>query len=389
MATLVYLLSDAYKRSVHYENKQKAKMDKRSTILRENELTWSEAQSILSSVGGDYECVPVTTYKVVKKTPYNVMVSNFKQTSLVRATELATKLSGLLETVRAVDLIFEPLHVRFVGKAGQCKTQYALQVMKLLDSCGLIGVTRTATDSFFDDIVKPVRNMTTQQRAGVYVYHKNIADREKVDLDAVFLDEVNAKKHDDPGMQIIMEAVTPMKWKPKFSMPPSKGKIYKPSFWLSTANHEITEHEYCIPAVLRRTHKRYVVSGGRLFDQTCYKILDATGTFDGGFETCHGVFGRWTESTMSASRAETVSAETKSVTCTVTTSNNRVVRIADTFNLVSLVCKHCVEVSFEQFMESTLTQVVERISVALETHNQTSALVDNGTSQSGDDLLED
>jgi hypothetical protein len=313
------------------------------------------------------------------------MVSNFSQTSLVRSIELAAKLSRLLETVRAEELIFEPLHVRFVGKAGQCKTQYALQVMKLLDKCGLIGVTRTATDAFFDDIVKPVRGMVTQQKADEYVYHKDIADRDNVDLDVVFLDEVNAKKHDDPGMQIIMESVTPMKWKPKMSMPVSKGKQYKPCLWLSTANHEITEHEYCIPAVLRRTHKRYVVNGGRLFSQSCYKIVDATGTFDGGFSTCHGLFGRWDEATMSASKSETVSADNKSVTCNVTTSNNRVVRIVDTFNLVSLMCRHCVELSFEEFMESTLTQVVERITVALATHNQTNALA----SQSGDDLLED
>merc|ERR1711915_615931 len=193
-----------------------------------------------------------------KRKPYDVMTNNFRKASLERSVVMAANLSGMLAVVRANNLIFEPIHVRFVGKAGQCKTQYALHVMKMLDECGLIGVNRTATDMFFDDLVKQVKNMVVKRLDDAYVYHSEIDDRGNVDLDVLFLDEVNAKKTVDPGMQTIMDGGTPMRWKPLMANPVYKGKSYKPALWISTANHEITKHEYCIPAVLRRTHYRYV-----------------------------------------------------------------------------------------------------------------------------------
>jgi len=254
--------------------------------------------------------------------------------------------------------------------------------MKLLDECGLIGVNRTATDMFFDDLVKQVKSMIAKKSDDAYVYHQDIDDRGNVDLDVLFLDEVNAKKTDDPGMQTIMDGVTPMTWKPLMANPIYKGRTYKPALWISTANHEITKHEYCIPAVLRRTHHRYVVSGGRLYNQKCYKLVDANGTFKGGFKTCQGLFGRWEEKSSTISRSETVDADNKqTLSLNTSTANTLVVRIEDTYNLKEFKCTHCEEVSFEDFIELTLTQVIERVSSALRTHEQTSTLT--GSSDSG------
>merc|ERR1712001_90363 len=321
---------------------------------------------------------------MIKRKPYDVMSINFKKTSLERSMELAANLSGMLAVVRAEELIFEPVHVRFVGKAGQCKTQYALHAMKMLDDCGLIGVNRTATDGFFDDLVKQVKNMTVKRLDDAYVYHQDIDNRENVDLDVLFLDEVNAKKTDDPGMRTIMDGVTPMRWKPLVANPSYKGRTYKPALWISTANHEITKHEYCIPAVLRRTHHRYVVSGGRLFSQECYKLLDASGSFKGGFSTCQGVFGRWEELSKATSKTETIDENNnKTIAMNTSTANTKIVRIEDTFNLEKFKCAHCKEISFEVFLETTLTQVIERISSALKTHELTTALTKTESTDSG------
>jgi hypothetical protein len=370
MALLFALAEHAYKKSSFYAHKKHRK--KQDENRRGEEF------------GEDYEVVEVIRYEMIKRKPYDIMTINFKKTSLERSMEMAANLSGRLAVVRANNLIFEPIHVRFVGKAGQCKTQYALHVMKMLDDCGLIGVNRTATDGFFDDLVKQVKNMSARRLDDAYVYHQDIEDRENVDLDVLFLDEVNAKKTDDPGMQTIMDGVTPMRWKPLMANPSYKGRTYKPALWLSTANHEITKHEYCIPAVLRRTHHRYVVSGGRLYNQECYKLIDASGAFMGGFSTCHGDFGRWEEHSSSTSKSETIDAENNRTVCLNTSrSNTKVVRIVDTFNLEKFKCEHCKEISFESFLEITLTQVIERISSALKTHEQTSALTKTESSDSG------
>jgi hypothetical protein len=336
--------------------------------------------------GEDFEFVPVTTYQTVRRTPYQIMQNNFMKTDLSEALELVSRLSDLITRAREYKLIVEPIHSRFVGKAGQCKTQYALQVMKLLDKCGLIGVTRSAADGFFDDLVKNVKQMTTASRNKEFLYHPGVSDRELVDLDVLFLDEVNAKKVDDPGMQIIMDGVTPMVWKPMMANPAYKGRPFKPVLWISTANHEITRHEYCVPAVLRRTHHRYVIEGGRLYDQSCYKIVDAGPSFQGGFETCAGLFGRWDEQSVSTSRSQTTDADGK-VTVTVNTSSSNTynVRIKDTMYLKTFKCPHCVELSFEKFLAKTLTEVIERLESALVTHEQTSSLTDCSSDSVGED----
>lgn len=375
MALIFALAELAYKKSSFHANKKHRR--KQEQVRREE------------VIGDDYEVVEVVRYEMVQRKPYDIMTINFKKTSLERSMELTANLSGMLAIVRANNLIFEPIHVRFVGKAGQCKTQYALHVMKMLDECGLIGVNRTATDGFFDDLVKHVKSMSLKRFDSSYAYHQDTYDRENVDLDVLFLDEVNARKTDDPGMRTIMDGVTPMRWKPLMANPTYKGRTYKPALWISTANHEITKHEYCIPAVLRRTHHRYVVSGGRLYNQECYKIADASGAFMGGFSTCHGLFGRWEDSSTSTSKSETVDADNNRTVCFNTSnSNTKVVKIVDTFNLEDIKCKHCKEISFESFLEATLSQVIERISSALKIHEQTSALTSVESAYSGLDKAE-
>jgi len=364
MDLILALSKHVYKNSSFYKKKKGEGEHVRDVSEEEN--------------GEDYEFVKVVRYEMKKRKPYDVMTNNFRKASLERSVVMAANLSGMLAVVRANNLIFEPIHVRFVGKAGQCKTQYALHVMKMLDECGLIGVNRTATDMFFDDLVKQVKNMVVKRLDDAYVYHSDIDDRGNVDLDVLFLDEVNAKKTDDPGMQTIMDGVTPMRWKPLMANPVYKGKSYKPALWISTANHEITKHEYCIPAVLRRTHYRYVVSGGRLYNQECYKLVDANGAFKGGFQTCQGVFGRWEEKSSSTSRSETIDADNKqTLSYNTSTANTLVVRIEDTFNLEEFKCAHCREISFEGLIEFILCEVIERVSSALKTHVQTSTLTES------------
>lgn len=94
-----------------------------------------------SDYGEDYDKIEIVTYEMVKKQPYVIMSNNFKKLRLEESLILADQLSDKLATVRGRELIFEPIHIRFVGKAGQCKTQYALQVMKMLKECGLIELT--------------------------------------------------------------------------------------------------------------------------------------------------------------------------------------------------------------------------------------------------------
>jgi len=216
--------------------------------------------------------------------------------------------------------------------------------------------------------------MVVKKDEDMFVYHSDTDDRDAVDLDVLFLDEVNAKKTDDPGMQIIMDGVTPMRWKPMMANPTYKGRTYKPALWISTANHEITRHEYCIPAVLRRTHFRFIVHDGRLFDQQCYKIVDATGAYQGGFDTCHGRFGRWDEKTTTTSKTETVDSEgNKTYATSSSLSAARSVRIEDTMTLPTFKCAHCKEISFSDFVEFILGKVLERIDSALLTHEITDA----------------
>jgi len=265
--------------------------------------------------------------------------------------------------------------------------------MKLLDECGLIGVSRSATDVYFDDFVKQIKSMTLRKIDDAHVYHSDISDREHVDVDVLFLDEVNAKKTDDPGMQIIMDGVTALQWKPLMANPAYKGRMYKPALWLSTANHEITQHEYCIPAVLRRTHYRYVVNSGRLYAQDCYRVKDATGNYKGGFETCQGRFGRWEEKITTISTTESAGPDNSSIVAVNKSfSNTTVARVEDTFSLESLVCGHCREVSFQDFMEFTLTKVLERLQTAMCTHEQTTPQkkksVSGGSVDSAVDLKE-
>jgi hypothetical protein len=319
--------------------------------------------------GEDYVRVPYVAYRIEKRRPYDIMIRSFARVDLEKSVQLALEVSRLLTFARSTGLIFEPIHIRFVGKAGQCKTQYALHVMKLIDRCGLIGINRTANDNYFDDLVKMVKHKKGKRNDYGYLYHPHVEDRDLTDLDAIFLDEVNARKVDDPGMQIIMEGVTPMMWKPLMANPSYKGRTYKPVLWFSTANHEITRHEYCIPAVLRRTHHRFIVDGGRLYRQNCYKIRDAEGLFQGGFETCHGLFGRWTDSIMSTSRTESVDVEGRlAQSHNTSTSNSTVCRIEDTFSLKEFKCSHCVEVSFSQFLELILGYVIERLNSSVRTH---------------------
>jgi hypothetical protein len=313
---------------------------------------------------------------MVKKKPYVIMSDNFKQLRLEKSLVLADQLSEKLAIVRGSELIFEPIHVRFVGKAGQCKTQYALQVMKMFKECGLIGVNRSAADSYFDGLVKEVKNMTLKKEGDLFKYHSGVKARELVDLDVLFIDEVNAKKINDPGMLTIMDGVTPMLWGPLMANPSYKGRLFKPFLWISTANHEITQHDYCIPAVLRRTHHRYVVDCGKLYKQKCYKVLDAASTFQGGFSICYGKFGRWDENSRSTSRSQTTDAENKrTISENVSTSNTKIIRIEDTFSLEKLLCPHCEEVSFSQFLEETLSQVIARLSSALDMHEQAALLM--------------
>jgi len=372
MALLFDLAEYAYRNSAFYSHKRH-----RKKVARErNEEEFSE----------DYETVKVVHYERVKRKPYDVMTSNFKKTSLERSVELAANLSGLLAVVRAEDLIFEPVHVRLVGKAGQCKTQYALHVMKLLGDCGLIGVNRSAVDGYFDDLVKQVKNMTVKKLDDAYVYHPDIDNRDNVDLDVLFLDEVGAKKTDDPGIEIIIHGVTPMRWRPLMANPSYKGRTYKPALWISTANHEITKHEHYVPAILRRTDYRYIVSCGRLYTQKCYKLLDADGAFQGGFSTCQGVFGRWDDRGSTTSRSETIDADgNRTITCTTSTSNAKVIRIEDTSNLKEFRCAHCKEVSFDEFLELMLEDVIGKIRSALKTHEQTSTPNKTESTDSGVD----
>jgi hypothetical protein len=364
MSIALGLARFVYKQTIFYKGRR----------IKQLAVTYEPSEGS-EECGDDYDYVPTTTYTMVKRKPYDIMQSNFGKTDLTNIMGLASELAVRLTHARRIDLIFEPYHVRFVGKAGQCKTQFALQLMKLFDACGLIGVSRSAADNFFDDLVKQVRMMAARKEADCYVYHPSVASRDDVDLDVLFLDEVNAKKRDDPGMQIILDGVTPLKWKPLMANPASKGKSFKPALWISTANHEITDHAYCIPAVLRRTHRRYVVEGGRLYDQQCYKIADTAANFQGGFDICAGRFGRWEETTTTVSNTRTVDSEGHANVVTNTSSSNtRVTRIEDTMKLSSFKCQHCKEFSFAEFVELTLQALIERLDSALITHQNTDAM---------------
>merc|ERR1719147_497719 len=67
-------------------------------------------------------------------------------------------------------------------------------------------------------------------------------------------------------------------------------------------------------------------------------------------ERFRGVFGRWDDRGSTTSRSETIDADgNRTITCTTSTSNAKVIRIEDTSNLKEFRCAHCKEVSFDEF----------------------------------------
>jgi len=237
----------------------------------------------------------------------------------------------------------------------------------------MICVARDAIDPFFDGLVREVKKKVFEKSDDEFLYHPDVGDRHKCSLDMLLLDEVNAKSKDDPGMCTIMSGVTPLSWMPYVANPNNKGNVYNPVLWLSTANREITETDYYIPAVLRRTHYRYIVHYGKLYEQPCYKILDSQGSFAGGFQTCQGTFGRWDELATTTSETETVDKD-RNVTRSVTrsTGNSRKPRFHDTMALENLLCSHCKEVTLEDFICFMIDRVLDRLDSSLGVHNAVS-----------------
>jgi hypothetical protein len=291
--------------------------------------------------------------------PYEILCQRFEKADFSGCLENVLYLRDILDKVRADERTLEPMHVQFVGIPRQGKTQFAMRILMLLEQMGLRVVERTSEDNYFDDLNKHKVNMSRERDPSDTSKFKHFphihdpAERMKAcHVDVVLLDEFNSKTKNSDDLSTLLNGVTCMPWRPLVADPRGKGETYKPVLWMTTANHEITEHDYNVTALLKRVHIRVIVESGKVYIQRCHEILPPKGNYLGGFRTCQGVYGKFRKERKST----TTSTKDGVSTVTVTQTGQFYEEVRDTRFLNTFVCEHCEEFTFPQMISHILTK---------------------------------
>lgn len=311
-------------------------------------------------------------YVRTRCSPFECMMRQVDKMNLESVRVAAGRLRGQIEAARADSNLVEPLHVQFVGKPRQCKTQMALRILDVLKQYKFLCVSRTSEDGFFDDLQKALNVAIHEKVEGEFVFHPDATDteerRSKCKLDVMFLDELYSKKTGAADISTILNGITPMSWRPMMADPKNKGTAHKPFLWLSTANHEVTDHQYSVPALLKRVHMRFVVEGGKFYEQRCYTIKEPRGSYLGGFSTCKGEFGKWKVQKTSESTTmvqDPVTGKEREQVST-TRSSDYFEEVRDSSELATFLCSHCVVFKYEELIASIMNETAGKLRLSVE-----------------------
>jgi hypothetical protein len=211
-----------------------------------------------------------------------------------------------------------------------------------------------------------------EKRNDRYVIHPDVMTLEErtmaCKLDVMFLDELFSKKSGANDISTILNGVTPMVWRPVMADPKNKGTQHKPFLWISTANHEITDHVYNVTALLRRVHVRFIVEGGKFYDQRCFEIQEPSGTFLGGFKICNRTFGRWkrTKVTRSVTKVRDPATGNERDQETESKSSETYEEVVDSSVQNSFLCEHCVPMKYEHVILTIMRNTAHKLSLSVE-----------------------
>lgn len=289
---------------------------------------------------------------------------------------VAVDLREQIEAARSDANLVEPLHVQFVGKPRQCKTQMAMRILDVLKQFKFLCVSRTSEDGFFDDLQKVLNTAIHERKDGKFFFHPEAIDTEErrkaCKLDVMFLDELYSKKTGAADISTILNGVTPMAWRPMMADPKNKGTAHKPFLWLSTANHEVTDHSYSVTALLKRVHMRFVVEGGKSYEQRCYRVLEPKDNFLGGFSTCKGKFGKWRIQKTSESTTLVLDPQTgkEREQKTVTKSSEYFEEVRDSGELPTFLCSHCVVYKYEELIAAIMDETAQKLRLSVEARDE-------------------
>lgn len=300
--------------------------------------------------------------------PYDALCLKFKESDFTSCAPAVLYLQHMLTRAREDERTLEPMHVQFVGIPRQGKTQFAMRIMMLLDQMGFNVVERTSEDGYFDDLNKHRVNMSRERDpddSAKFKYHPSITDPAErmraCQIDVVLLDEFNSKTKDSTDLSTLLNGVTCMPWRPLVADPRGKGETYKPVLWLTTANHEITEHDYNVTALLKRVHMRVIVENGKVYTQDCFEIIPPEGRFLGGFKTCQGVFGKTRKERTSTTITVHGEGPSRTESRTITNTGTFFEEVVDTRSLSSFVCRHCKEMTFPALITSMLYETASKL----------------------------
>jgi hypothetical protein len=328
----------------------------------------------------DFKYVPI--YVRERYQAFESMMSQVDNMDMTRVAPLFPLLREQITAAREDANLVEPLHIQFVGKPRQCKTQVALRILDIFEKYGYLCVSRNSQDGFFDDLQKVITASRERKVHGEYVLHPTIHGdnerREACKLDVIFLDELYSKKREAADIATILNGITPMAWRPHMADPKNKGASHKPFIWITTANHEVTDHEYSVTALLKRVHLRFVVEGGKFYHQDCYQVLEPEGDFLGGFETCKGRFGhfRRRETSVSVSRSiDPVTGENReSVTNTQSSRTTR--DVVDSSILTTFLCAHSRMILYEDLVAQIVIATTSKLQMSVLARDNFRAKID-------------
>lgn len=319
----------------------------------------------------DHDHVYEPIYIRRKCSAFECMMNQVDRMDLGLVRLWAPRLREQITAAREDSNLVEPLHIQFVGKPRQCKTQMALRILDVLGRFGYLCVSRTSEDAFFDDLQKAINLALHEKRGERFILHPEIEDAEKrreaCKLDVVFLDELYSKKKEAADVSTILNGITPMPWRPIMADPKNKGTPHKPFIWLTTANHEVTDHKYSVTALLKRVHLRYVVEGGKFYEQKCHQILEPEDNFLGGFSTCQGQFGRWRRRETSRSVTFVRDPVTGAVREQVTESSSSKYseEVVDSSTLSTFLCSHSRAITYEGLIAEIMEKATEKLKMSV------------------------
>jgi len=262
-----------------------------------------------------------------------------------------------------------------LGNPGNARPKW-LRILDVLKQYKFLCVSRTSEDGFFDDLQKVLNVAIHEKKDGDFLFHPEVTDteerRQKCKLDVMFLDELYSKKSGAADISTILNGITPMSWRPMMADPKNKGTTHKPFLWISTANHEVTDHKYNVTAFLKRVHMRFVVEGGKFYEQRCYRIQEPSGSFLGGFSTCSGKFGKWriqkTSESTTMVQDPLTGKEREQVS--TTRSSDYFEEVRDSSELSTFLCDHCVVYKYEELIAAIMNETAGKLRLSVEAREQ-------------------